>query len=381
MSLVLEKVMDKTNDRPNEFSFTEREDYEKGFEKIFHSKLVPILQKLKRNRDLDGIISKISIGLGVALFIVLGTANLSDELFMLGILTCVILFLKSRIGFHVSPKKKPSIVDRLLFTLSYGVTAVFILFHINDDIYILFWVIAFFTFLIRQPREDSTSEIPPIIGQFLGYTSSEADKVDIKQAAELGLFHYDAILSLNNAMAGTYKGLSFEITEAQLGTTQFVSGGDTMQTKRNFKGLVIQITTKVDAPRIHFFPKSRLKFILKHFLTSEVNMKKIELEESEFNDLYEVYTDQPEAAHAFIDEHLIEGLIWLSQDSVRQSRVIGCTMSGNQLFLSIQRNNGFVSLGAPLKPRRNIERDLHLSLSDLTLPSRVIDAFFDAQNC
>ena len=372
--------MDKTNDRPKEFSFTEREDYEKGFEKIFHSKLVPVLQKLNKKRHFDGIISKISIGLGVALFIVLATANLNDELFMLGILTCVVLFLKSRVGFHVSPKKKPSIVDRLLFTLSYGVTAVFILFHINDDIYILFWVIAFFTFLIRQPKEDSTSEIPPIIGQFLGYTSSKIDKIDTKQAAELGLFHYDSVLAQKNTMAGTHKGLSFEIAEIQLGSAQFVSGGDMMQTRAIFKGLVMQITTKVNAPKIHFVPRSRLKFILKHYLSSYVSMKKIEFGESEFNDLYAVYTDQPDAAHEFIDEHLIEGLIWLSQDSVRQSRVIGCAMKGNQLFLSIQRNNDFLSLGAPLKPRRNIERDLHLSLSDLTLPSRVIDTFFSTPN-
>ena len=375
--------MNKTDDQAYKFSFTEAEDYEKGFEKIFQSKLIPVLQRMKVKRDWDRIISSISIGLAISLLIILGATsqilgptNIDEELFMLGVLTVVILFLQSRIGFNVTPRKKPSILDRLLFTLSFGVTAAFAVFHINDDIYILFWVIAFFTFLMRAPKQDYVNKIPPIIGQFLGYTLPERDEVDIEQAADLGLFHCDSILALNNTMTGTHNGLHFEMTEAQLGTTQFVSGGDTMQTKNIFKGLVMQITTEVDAPRIHFVPRSRLKFVLKHFITSEVNMKKIEFEESEFNDLYEVYTDQPEATHAFIDEHLIEGLIWLSQDSVRQSRVIGCAMKGNQLFLSIQRNNDFLSFGAPLKPMRNIERDLHLSFGDLTLPCRVIDSFF-----
>ena len=104
-------------------------------------------------------------------------------------------------------------------------------------------------------------------------------------------------------------------------------------------------------------------------------MQQLELAESEFTDLYAIYTDQPDKAHAFIDEHLTEGLIWLSQDSVRQSPIIGCAMTGNQLFLSIQRNNDFLSLGAPFGPMRDRERDLHLALSDLTRPLRVIDSF------
>ena len=224
---------------------------------------------------------------------------------------------------------------------------------------------------------DRANKITPIMGRFLGYRSKEGAEVDIEQAANLGLFQYQDILSLSNTMSGTHKELTYEITEARLGEHRLIFGINEL--KVTFNGLLMKVTTHVNAPRLHFIPRSHLKYFNKYYLSSYVNMEQLELADSEFTDLYVVYTDQPDHARFFINQQLIEGLIWLSQDSVFQNRITGCAMAGNQMFLTIQRNKDFLSLGTPFsrKCMPDVESDLHSALSDLTLPLRVIDRFFD----
>lgn len=309
------------------YSFTETEPFEHGFERIFHEQVVPILERYEATRQ--GYRKQAVIGMGAS-----GTAGVGGIGSGVG--------LESDLGF-----------------IAGGVGALG-----------AFGVKAYFE---HKWKGGLGGEVLPILCDFLGGMTYGRQELGLGEFTRLGVIpNYDTS-SLEDPVAGAHDGIDWAMTEAHLKTRSRDSKGRT-RTSTVFRGLLFRIDITGPAPRI-FFGRDRggaLNWLSERFSSSRSGLEKIELPDPEFERIYETYTSDPVAAHAYIDGNLTAGLMELARVEAGKS-YISCAMEGAFLYLALPRSGNFLGLGSLFRPMSTIEADLHEALADLTLPARVID--------
>ncbi len=309
------------------YAFTERAPYEAGFADVFHARIVPILKRHEaarrdyRRKALAAMTGSGALGLGGA------GAGLSYE---------------SEFG--------------ILAGVLGGAGAV--------------GAKAYFE---GQWRAGLGDEALPILCDFLGDMTYGGPNLDLAPFSRLGVIPgYDSA-SLEDSVSGAHDGLDWALTEAHLTTRHTDSRGRT-RTTTVFRGLLFKIEIFGPAPRI-FFGRDRgamLNWFSETLSSSRRGLEKIEIPDAAFEQAYETYTDDVDAAWRFIGPELTAGLREIARSEVGK-RYVACAMEGDAMFVALPRSGDFLSLGSLFTPLSRVEDDLHEALSDLDLPRRVID--------
>ena len=310
-----------------EYRFTESAAHEEGFGKVFHDRIVPILKAHEKTRQ--DYRKKAIAGMGFA-----GGGGAVG------------------VGGGIQMESEFGLVAG-------GAGAVGV------------WgVKAYFE---GQWKRGLGGEVLPILCDFLGEMRYGDQRIRLGEFERLGLVPGFNRSSMEDPVAGSYDGLDWAMTEAILKNRSRDSKGRT-RTTTVFRGLLFQIAIFGPAPRI-FFGKDRggaLNWLSETFSSSRRGMEKLEVGDAEFQEVYEVYTDNPVAAGRFIDANLTNGLMEIAR-SEGSKRYIACAMEGSTLYLALPRKGDFLGLGSLFRPLHTVEEDLHEALRDLDLPRRVID--------
>lgn len=313
-----------------EYSFTERAPYEAGFADLFQREIVPILQKHESERKT--LKSKAIKGMGIA-----GALGVGGVGAGIGFEAEIGAFISGGLG-------------------------------------------AFGTYGVKHYYESSWKsalgeEVLPILCEFLGDMSYGAQQIQPGVFENLGVVPNYNEMTLEDPVSGTHKGLHWAMTEASLRRRTRDSKGRN-KTTTVFRGLLFQIMVDHPAPKI-FFGKDRgsmLNWVSESWSSARKDMEKIEIDDAEFEEVYEVYTDNPEAAKNYVVDQVIWGMKQLAKEEAGGKKYIGAAFHGDLFYLALPRKGDFLGLGSLFKPLNTLEEDLHQALSDLDLPRRMIDA-------
>lgn len=309
------------------FSFTEQTPREAGFRQVFETQIVPILERHEAKR-LD-YRKKALIGMGA-------TGTGSAGAFGAG------ATYDSEFG--------------LFGGLAGGVGT---------------WAVK--AYFESQWRAGLGSQILPILCEFMGEMTYGEQRIRLAQFERLGVVPRFDQSTLEDPVVGSHDGLDWQMTEARLQTVSRDSKGR-KRTSTVFRGLLFMIAIQGPAPRI-FFGRDRggaLNWLSETFSSSRSGLEKLEIDDREFESVYETYTDNPAAARAFIDHRLTAGLLEVARVESGKA-YISCAMEGDWLYLALPRSGNFLGLGSLFKPLTTIEADLHEAIADLDLPARVLD--------
>lgn len=309
------------------YNFTEDAPYEHGFARVFHDRIVPILERHEATRQ--DYRKKALMGMGGTG--VLGVGGLGSG-----------VGYESQWGF-----------------IAGGAGAIG-----------TFGVKAYFE---SKWKGGLGSEVLPVLCEFLGEMTYGRQEIGLGEFTRLGVIpNYDTS-TLEDPVSGTHDGIGWAMTEAHLKTRTRDSKGRT-RTSTVFRGLLFRIDIQGPAPRI-FFGRDRggaLNWLSETFSSSRQGLEKIEIPDAEFESIYETYTNNPMAAQNFIDQNLCAGLMEIAKVEGGKS-YISCAMEGSHLYLALPRKGDFLGLGSLFQPLTTVESDLHEALADLNLPNRVID--------
>ncbi len=312
------------------YSFTERSPLEAGFQAVFESRVVPILEAAEtERREL-----RRKAGWGMGITGTLGTAGL---------------------GTGVAADAE---VGGILAGVAGGVG--------------VFGARAYYE---SRWKKGLGAGIVPILCDFLGgMRPSPIKRIDVGAFGRLGVVPSHHRASTEDPVEGTHKGLDWWLTEATLVRRSRDSKGRT-RSRTVFRGLLFQIAVDHPAPRIYFARDrgSMLNWLSESLSGTRRGLERVEFPVPEFERVYEVYSDDPEAARAYVTPGLVEGLMLVAEHE-GGGGYVACAFEGDWFRIALPRRDNFLSLGSLFRPTHDIEEDLHTALWDLDMPRRVIDA-------
>lgn len=313
------------------YNFTERTPLERGFEAIFHRDIVPILRNHEKLRK--QLRNKALIGVGATT------------------LPCAAGATVAHLNDH-----------------SLGAFAAFFLGAIC------------FILLFRHYRKKWTSglasEVMPVICNFLGGLEYGGAPPSAAAFAELGLVSKFVYSTVEDTVQGTHHGLNFSIAEVELRHDFSIGisfGGGRGDTESTSDRILIQIELAAEVPSIYFAP-ARRTLLGEFYSRVPSGHERITTEFPKFEEYYETYTDDPEAARDFVNASLTTGLLDIARNEVYSYGYVPAATKGRGFYMALPHLRDFFSLGSLFRPLTVSEDSFHQCLVDLTLPRRVIDA-------
>jgi len=222
-------------------------------------------------------------------------------------------------------------------------------------------------------RKGLGKDILPILARFLGEMEYGRQRIDLGPFRELGVVPGYDRSSLEDPVAGSHLGLDWAMSEATLRDRYRDSKGRT-RTRTVFRGLLIRIAVENPAPRI-FFARDRgsaFNWVSEQFSSARRGLDRVELGDPAFEEVYEVYSDDPEAARAYLVDQVLWGLKQFAAEEADGERYIACGFMGDAFYLALPRSGDFLAIGSLFKPVNTAEADVRQALSDLDLPRRLI---------
>ena len=216
-------------------------------------------------------------------------------------------------------------------------------------------------------------EVLPILCDFMGEMTYGQQRIDLGAFERLGVVPNFHDSHLEDPVVGQHDGLDWSMTEATLKTRSRDSKGR-KKTNTVFRGLLFMIAINGPAPRI-FFGRDRggaLNWLSETFSSSRQGLEKVTLSDRAFEDVYETYASDPDAARRSIDHRLTAGLLEVAEIEGGK-KYISCAMEGDRLYLALPRSSNFLGLGSLFSSLTEVESDLHEAIADLDMPARVID--------
>ena len=311
------------------YSFTEKGPLEAGFEKVFHDRIVPILERNETRR------------------------KAAYRTLMLGLAVCG----AAAVGIIVHAIVTES-MDFVAFVFAALIVA-----------------IVWSNWRTNRWNANASAELLPVMCDFLGNMSYGHLRIRLGTFQRLGLVPSGSnftlgggkSIELEDPVAGTHDGLNWSLAEAVITS----KSGDNHSESHE---LLFEMEIQGDAPQIFFQMNvgKTLNALTALFSSQRKGMDRIETGNARFDKIYATYSPDPAAAMDFIDFNLTEGLI-LVAEAETGSNLVSCAIEGNTLYLALDRNSDFLGVGSIGTPFNMVEDDLHAALVDLDLPRRVLD--------
>ncbi len=320
----------------DEFAFTEREDYEKGFADIYERQLAPYLQELevrrkravKRSWRIIGLIAVVSI------FLAWQAASLDPIVPVFPIL----------IGGFAS----------LYFYISRG----------------------------DKLKGELTEFIRPVLCDFLKDVSyaeeSSAEEIRLEQLIRLCLIPKAKDHDLGPRLSGEWRGVSYQLVKSRF-YNEYRDSDDKVRTNTLFSGILIEVDCWNPMPTTVFLPDLGTIGNQLHEWASR-NMRpahKLEFSEEDIEDAFEIYSEDPVRSMQELGAPFARKLVSLSREYQGATTHVSAAFEGKKFFVAIRLSHDFLNFDVMSRPLNEVDEKIHQALADLTLPRRVIDQLLD----
>ncbi|MEM9045967.1 MAG: DUF3137 domain-containing protein [Pseudomonadota bacterium] len=308
----------------SEFSFTEQTEVERGFKPVFQKKIVPILKK----REIEHIRRRRNLFVGAG-----GVAAFG-------------------------------VLAGLLVVFSAGIAK-----GVAVGIVCLMVASMIAAYQQMKWRKGLGTEILPIMAEFLGDMIYGREEIALCEFEDRGVVPQFSKSEIEDAMAGSHKGLKWAMAEATLATKRGTRSGQ----RTVFKGLLMKIEIFGPSPRILMVPRGHAagEWLGELFSSTRKKTERFETGIERFDAEVACYSKETDQARSFIDDHFAAGLLELGRSV--SSRPVAAAMEGQWLYLAIPHSRNLLSFGSLWTPVQEIEADLHKVFEELTLPRRIID--------
>ena len=103
------------------------------------------------------------------------------------------------------------------------------------------------------------------------------------------------------------------------------------------------------------------------------NLERLEMPDADVEKIYAVYTDNIAAAQKEMMPEFGQTLLRISREQQGQERYLAAAFDGERLYLALELNRDFMSLGSFDAPLSEFEENLHQAFVDLMIPRQIID--------
>ncbi len=241
-------------------------------------------------------------------------------------------------------------------------------------------------FVVRAAQRDGWSEsvagaVMPAICAHIGnlrYDQKPGGGFPVARLQRLGLFGSYSDEHLTDRLQGSYRDTGFDLVEAKLTRKSSGSNGST-NSSTVFKGLLFEIGVPVSVP-------GRIMIAREHGAfgnaLSEVfgggkgrGMPKLSFDHETFEQVFEVYADDPEAARRFMPTGFLDSLLAIgeAEGGHKGSKAMVAGFEDNSFYMALSRKGDFLAMGSLTTPVADMEEDLHAIFADIEMVHRIID--------
>lgn len=317
----------------SQFRFVERAYYEQGFSDVFAAQIAPALQEFERER----------------------------------------LAINNRTG------KWVEIILTVTIALSVA-AAIYV--HIALTLFPLFWgcALALLVYASRGGKfEAKISDLAvPIICDFLGdlthFKKSKPGFHPIKLLRELRVIPPHDNASFEDSVEGKWRNVTYRSVQTSFSNTYRDSDGN-RKTRTMFNGLLIAVQCPIEMPKIIFLADhgNFLNVLNKWATTGSEQLEKLDLLNTECEELYEVYTDDPTCAARLLGTDFGQKLNELSRKPDGSERRITAAFEGRWFYIAIDLDHDFMNFTSIDQPLSKFDEKIHAAFDDLMLPRTIID--------
>ncbi len=320
----------------DDFTFVEREDYEKGFAKVYHRDIVPYLMVLEERRQKAIARSQKIIGaIAVVALILAWQAHRLDP---------VLPIMPIALG---------------------GFACLFVYISRGDKL-----------------QGALTDFIRPILSRFLEDVSfaeeSSAQEVKLDTLKRLCLVPQAERHYFGPRISGSWRDVSYQLVKASFLET-YRDSDDKLKTRTLFSGVLIEIECWKPMPTIVFLPDFG-KLGNRFFSWATRNLRpphKLELSDDSLERAFEVYTDDLDEARQALDTSFGHKILNIADEYQGAESHLSTAFEGTAFYLALRLDHSFLSFDVMNKPLSNMDENIHQALSDLTLPRQIIDRLLD----
>lgn len=315
-----------------EFSFTEREEYEKGFAQVYDAKIAAFLREkeVERQAAIKRSKKRIYIVIAITIFLCWQAAKIDPFVVIfpifIGFVVCLLLFL-SRVG---------------------------------------------------KVQREITSTIRPILGNFF------EDNVYSEGKPETG-FAVDELKLLNiipdadehnygPSITGRWRDTNYSLTKASFYDVRTDSDGDRTRSTL-FSGIILEIETVIDMPTIVFYPDfgKTMNKVYRWATRNNRPEHRFDLADVALEEMFEVYTDDLERAKTHLLPSFPPKLVAFSAEYQKSKKYIGAAFKVRKFYMAIDLSHDFMNFSVGNKHLSEADEAIHKALADLMIPRRIIE--------
>ncbi len=204
--------------------------------------------------------------------------------------------------------------------------------------------------------------------------SEKGDDFNVEALLDLRLLPKFSNKTLSHLLRGTHHGTNYEMVHAAL-TKKGNSDNDSDNVV--FNGLLFRIDVPNPAPgRIALMrDRGRMGNKLAETLAfgSTRSWPKVAFDHGAFEEAFEVYADDPEAARAYMPDALLDALLAIGKE---HGEGMGSYVAGferGSFYIALARTKPFMRMGGLTVPVADMGDDLHAIFDDIALSHSVID--------
>ena len=176
---------------------------------------------------------------------------------------------------------------------------------------------------------------------------------------------------VQDGVDGVWRDVRYKIVEATLRVRSAPSADRSKTRETVFSGLLLEIETPKEMPTIQF--RRELGWISDLTGSGKTKLVRLELPDPEFESVYRVYTDDPEAARQAIGPGFGKILLDLAETHTGGRGHVAAAFEGRSFYLALPKPGGFMPLGGYDVPPERYAEQCRQALADLTIPRQVID--------
>ncbi|MCR8826086.1 DUF3137 domain-containing protein [Pseudosulfitobacter koreensis] len=315
------------------FTFIEHGDHERGFAAVYDREIAPFLREKEEVRAAAVRRSQLWTGAVFGISVVLAL-----------------------LAFRVHPMLP-------LFPLVFGGAA------------------ALFLYLTRGEKisAEVTHFIRPVICSFfddMTFSETEAEGGFPKRRLEaLGIVPRADESTIGPSIRGVWRGIGYTVTKASFRDAYRDSASDN-RTRRThlFGGIVLKIDCLEDMPTIVFCPDlgGAMNAVMK-WATPDLPPFRFEFPDARVEEVFEVYTDDPDLARKRLHQGFGERLLGFARDYQASKTFIAAAFQGRAFYLAIDLPHDFMNFDVASRPLDACNAKIHKALDDLMIPRRIID--------
>ncbi|MEM8795514.1 MAG: DUF3137 domain-containing protein [Pseudomonadota bacterium] len=322
------------------FTFTEKEDYEKGFSEVYDREIAPYLQELEEKRQHIEKRRK-----GWILLLLLVAAYLAWQ------------------AFYLTPMLS-------IFPIFFGGGFAFLL-HISR---------------FDKLKGELTQFIRPIIcGFFKDMTYSDLHQGEDFSVNRLRALHIVPEADRSHfgpSISGKWRDTAYRMTKATFVNQTRDRDGDRKSTVV-FSGILLEVECPVDMPKIVFLPDfgKTLNAVFGWATRNNRPPHQLHFPDEEVEKVFEVYTDDPERAKANLSPDFGRILLEFAGDYQRSSKKhIAAAFEGKRFYLAIDLPHAFMSFDISSEPLSSCNDRIHQAMADLMIPRKIIDRLVEGED-